>query len=144
MFLKKSAPLLVFGILMAGGASLVVWGWQQVRTQQLLDRGAAVVEARVLDSATRGLHKGGQSWTLVVEYAPAGRETMVGKFDVDGGTYREATASGRASVTYLPSNPKIARVTRFAILPFQFVIGLGGLMLAGGLLCFVHAIRSKA
>ena len=144
MFLKKLAPLLVLGFLLGGGTCLVVWSWQQVRTHQLLDRGAAVVVARVMKSATRSLSKGGQSWTLVVEYAPEGREAMTRRFDVDGSTYRAAIASGNASVTYLPSNPKIARVTRFAILPFQCLIGLGGLMLVAGVSCIIHLMRRRA
>ena len=144
MFLRILRPLLVIGFLTGGGGGLLLWGWKEVRTQQTLDHGAAVVDGRVIDHATRKLSKGGQSWSLVVEYVPEGGEAITAAFDVDGATYRSALESGNASVTYSPQDPEVARVTRFAILPFQMVAGLGGVMLFAGACCIPFAMRTAS
>jgi len=36
-------------------------------------------------------------------------------------------------VTYVPEEPQISRVTKWAPFPFQLIMGLGGLMLLGGI-----------
>jgi hypothetical protein len=133
--------MLVIVILTGAGGSLLAFGLHRARTWRLLDRNAAVAEGIVIDASTRSLAKGGQSSTLVVEYAPQNHKPITRNFDVDGDTYRASMESGKASVTYLPDQPEISRVTRFAILPIQILAGLGGLMLLAGLICLGHAIR---
>ena len=141
-FLSKLMPWIVTGFLVGAGSWILAWSWDQVSIHRALEHGAASIEGRVIDRSSRELQKGGQSWTLLVEYAPPGGRSLTKEFDVDGATYREATADGTVQVTYLPTDPEVARVTRFAILPFQALIGLGALMLAAGLFCFAHTLRA--
>jgi hypothetical protein len=136
-------PLLVIVFLTVVGSWLLVTGRNGVRANQLLDQGAAVVEGAVIDASTRALAKGGQSMTLVVEFTPLNRKPITRNFDVDSDTYRAALESAKASVTYLPQDPEISRVTRFAILPFQILAGFGAIMLVAGLACFLHALLKK-
>jgi hypothetical protein len=143
MSMQYLRPYLVIACLTGVGGSLLAFGLNHARTQQLLDQGAAVIEGKVIEASTRALAKGGQSSTLVVEYAPMNSKPITRNFDVDGDTYRAALESGRASVTYLPGRPEISRVTRFAIVPFQILAGFGGLVLLAGLFCLGHLIHTR-
>lgn len=125
------------------GAWVLDSGWRHVRDDRRLQESSAEVEGRVVGSSTRELGKGGQSMTLVVKYAPEAHAPITKEFDVDSSDYKSALASGKAIVTYLPGDPRISRVTHFAILPFQFLIGLGGLMMAAGVFCIGHAVMSR-
>jgi hypothetical protein len=54
---------------------------------------------------------------------------------------KAAQATGKAKVTYLPEDPQVSRVTDFAILPYQILIGLGGVMTLAGLSCLGHVMK---
>lgn len=135
---------LIISCLLGVGIWLLRIGWNDVQTDQRLERSSAVIEGRVISSTSRPLSKGGQSLTLVVEYLPKNHAAITKEFDVDSGDYRSAQATGKAKVTYLPEDPQVSRVTHFAALPFQILIGLGGLMTLAGLFCFVHALKTRA
>jgi hypothetical protein len=140
---KSLRPILIIGFLTVVGAWLMMTGWNAVHENESLDQRAAIVEGTVIEAETRALAKGGQSSTLVVEFTPQNHKPITRKFDVDGDTYRASLESGKASVTHLPENPEISRVTRFAILPFQILVGLGAFMLVAALACLFHALRKN-
>lgn len=134
---------LIISFLLGVGIWLLCFGWEYVKTDQRLEKNSAAVEGRVISSSSRRLSKGGQSLTLVVEYAPKDHASITKEFDVDSGDYKSAQASGKTKVTYLPEDPQVSRVTHFAVLPFQILIGLGGLMTLAGLFCFMHALKAR-
>lgn len=135
---------LIISFLMGVGIWFLCFGWEYVKTDQKLEKSSAVVEGRVISSSSRPLSKGGQSLAIVVEYVPKNHAAITKEFDVDSGDYKSAQASGKARVTYLPEDPQVSRVTHFAMLPFQILIGLGGLMTLAGLFCFMHALKTRA
>ena len=143
----RQEPLVAFMVvafLTGGGLFLAVFGWSHLHTIQRLDGSSAVAEGRVVGKATRALSRGGQSSKLVVEYQPAGHAAITKAFDVDGPTYRAAVASGRVRVAYLPADPAVSLITRFAVLPFQILVGFGGLMVLAGLVCVRLVLRANA
>ncbi len=139
---RHLAAYLVIAFLLGGGAYLTWSGGAPLYTLHRLAEHEAVVEGRVIGKATRALSRGGQSSVLVVAYALAGQPTITKVFDVDGATYRASVASGKARVWYHPEDPSISVITRFAALPFQVLVGLGGLMLLAGAFCVWHLKRS--
>jgi Protein of unknown function (DUF3592) len=144
MWQQHFKAILIISFLLGVGIWLLCFGWNYVQEDQRLEQSSAVVEGRVISSSTRRLSKGGQSSTLVVEYVTPNHPAITKKFDVDSDDYQAAKETGKARVTYLPENPQVSRVTDFAILPFQILIGLGGLMTLGGLYCLVHALMTRA
>ena len=62
---------------------------------------------------------------------------------VDQSTYRTALETRKVTVHYLPKDPRISRVTRFATLPFQLLIGLGAAILFTGILYLFHFMRKR-
>jgi hypothetical protein len=144
MFSRSFEPALIILSLLGVGIGLGGFGWIQVRTDSRLDQRSSVVEGRVIDAATRALSRGGQSSTVVVEYLPVQHDPITRKFDVDGSTYRAALETGKVDVAYLPDDPRVSRVTRFATMPYQVLIGLGGLMVLSGLFCLGIRLRSAA
>lgn len=124
---------LILVSLLGVGGWLLSWGWSEVRAAERLDQSAAVVEGRVVSGHTQALSKGGQAYSLVVAYQPANHPEITKTFDMDGPTYRAALASGTVKVTYVPEEPQISRITKWALFPFQLLMGLGGLMLLGGI-----------
>jgi len=143
MWQQQTKFILIVSSLLGMGGWVTHFGWTRVQEDQRLVQSSAVTEGRVVSSASRALAKGGQSLTVVAEYVPKGHAAITKEFDVDSGDYKSAQATGRVTVTYAPEEPQISRVTKFAVLPFQFLIGLGGFMLLGGLFCLVHAMRTK-
>ncbi|MCB1909351.1 MAG: hypothetical protein KDH15_18465 [Rhodocyclaceae bacterium] len=136
--------MLVIAFLAGGGLFLSFFGWDHLHTIRLLEQNPAVTEGRVVGKATRALSRGGQSSKLVVEYTPAGHAAITKAFDVDGPTYRAAVATGKARVTYLPEDPAVSLITKFAVLPFQILVGFGALMVLAGLSCLGYAMRGGA
>ena len=135
-------PVLIIAFLMSMGTWLLTFGWTRVRTDQQLDRRSAVTEGRVVDGSTHRLSKGGQTSTLIVEFVPDQQAAITREFDVDRSTYQSGLDSGKVTVTYLPEDPRVSRVTRFDPLPYQILMGFGGLVLLSGLFCLGHfAIR---
>jgi hypothetical protein len=132
---------LITSFLLGVGLWLTIFGWSYVQTDQRLKQSSAVVEGRVVSSSTYKLSRGGQSSALVVKYTPPNHPTITKKFDVSSGDYQTAQATGKAKVTYFPEDPQVSRVTEFEILPFQVLIGLGGLMIMAGLFCLLHALK---
>ena len=135
--------LLVFGFLTATGGWLSATGWQAVGQCRRLDAESAVVEGRVIDAATRELSKGGQSSTLRVTYHPAGGSAITRDIDVDGTTYRKALETRIVEVSYLPQDPRISRITRFAPLPHGILAGFGAAMVLAGLAGTVFLIVKR-
>lgn len=135
MFPRFLKPLLITASLIGAGLWLMISGWTAVRTNQRLDQSSAVTSGRVVDAATRALSKGGQSSTLTVEYTPAGHAPVTREFDVDGRAYRSGVETGSVQVTYLPADPRVARVVRFDPLPYWFLVGFGAIVLIAGLFC---------
>lgn len=144
MWQQHFKAILIISFLLGVGTWLLRFGWTHVQTDQRLEKSSAVIEGRVISSTSRPLSKGGQSSTLVVEYVPKNHAAITKEFDVDSDDYKSAQATGKAKVTYLPEDPQVSRVTNFAMLPFQVLIGLGGLMTLAGLFCFVHALKTRA
>ena len=135
--------LLILAVLSGVGFGLVRFGWSHVRTDQKLAKSSAVIDGRVISSSSRPLSKGGQSLTLVVEYLPPNQGAITKTFDVDGSDYTTAQKTGKARVTYLPDDPRVSRVTHFAVLPFQILIGLGSIMVLSGLFWLFHALKAS-
>lgn len=136
--------ILISTFLLGVGIWLLCLGWNHVQTDQRLEKSSATVEGRVISSSTKRGSRGGQYSALVVEYNPANHPAITKEFDVDSDDYKSAQATGKAKVTYLPEEPQISRVTHFTALPFQILMGLGGLMTLAGLFCFVHALKTRA
>ena len=134
---------LITGFLLGVGLWLTSFGWSYVKSDQRLNQSSAVVEGRVVSSSTYKLSRGGQSSTLVVKYTPPNHPPITKAFDVSSGDYQTAQDTGKAKVTYSPEDPQVSRVTQFEILPFQVLIGLGGLMTLAGLFCLLHAVRDR-
>lgn len=144
MWLQHFKAILIISFLLGVGIWLLSFGWNYVQADQRLEQSSAVVEGRVISSSSRPLYKGGQSLALVVEYVPKNHAAITKEFYVDSDDYKYAQDTGNAKVTYWPEDPQVSRVTDFAMLPFQTLIGLGGLMSLGGLFCLVHALMTRA
>lgn len=142
--LQTIRSLLIATSLIVTGLWLFSFGWTRVRTDQRLDQTSAVTTGRVIDGATESLSKGGQYSTLVVEYTPGGQAPITREFEVDSTTYRNSLETGEISVTYLPGDPQVSRVVRFASMPYQILIGFGGLILLSGLLVLWLLARKGA
>lgn len=138
MEVQKLKAILITVTLIGIGIGLSVFGWSRVRTDRLLDQSSVATEGRVVDSRVYKGSRGGQWPTLVVEYTPAGQAAITRDFDVDSSTYQKALETGKVTVSYWPGDPRIGRVTRFTVLPFQLLTGLGVLILLAGLLCLHH------
>lgn len=143
MWRARFKQMLVTVTLIGVGAWLLITGWTAVEANRRLDRQAVTVEGRVIDAATEKLSKGGQSSSVTVEYLPGKPPAITRKIDVSGSDYRAALESGTVQVSYLPDDPKVSRITRFAIFPFQFLAGLGGLILLSGLFCLGYFIVKR-
>jgi hypothetical protein len=144
MRFRSLKPLLIATALIGTGFWLASFGWTRVRTDQQLDQDRAVIGGRVVEGATQTLSKGGQYSTLVVEYVPAQRDPITREFEVDRSTYRSALESGTVNVTYLPGDPQVARIVRFATMPYQILIGFGGVVLLSGLWCLGHFLKGES
>lgn len=140
--MRQSKILLVTCFLLGSSLWLLSFGWGHVQTARRLEQNSTKTEGRVVSSATRPLSKGGQSYSVVVEYLPASHPAITKEFDVDSTDYKAAQDTGKATVTYVPEEPQVSRVTKFAVLPFQVLIGLGGVMLLAGLFCLSHVVKS--
>lgn len=136
--------ILISTFLLGVGIGLLSFGWMHVQTDQRLEKSSATVEGRVISSSTKRGSRGGQYSALVVEYKPADSPAIRKEFDVGSSDFQAAQETGKASVTYLPEDPQVSRVTDFEILPFQTLLGLGGLMTLAGLFCLVHVLRTRA
>ena len=143
MWRHNSKAILIITFLLGMGAWVLSVGWRCVQEDQQLAQSSAETEGRVISSASRALSKGGQSLTVVVEYVPKGHAAITKEFDVDSSDFRAAKSAGKVTVTYVPEEPQISRVTRFSVLPYHFLIGLGGLMLLAGLFCLWHWRRTS-
>jgi Protein of unknown function (DUF3592) len=141
--LARFKVILIIVFLLGVGLWLLGVGWVQVQTAQRLDQSSAVVEGRVISSESRPLSKGGQSMTLVVEFAPANHAAITKTFHVDSDDFKAAEATGKAKVTYLPDDPQVSRVTEFALFPSQFLVGFGGVVSLAGMVCLVHYRRAN-
>jgi len=141
---KPAQPVLVVVFLLGAGLWLLNDGWREEWAAERLDQSAAVVEGRVVSGHSQALSKGGQASSLVVAYTPANHATITKTFDVDGETYRAAQVSGAVQVRYLPEEPQISRVTKWAQFPFQLLVGLGGLMLLGGIAVLGWALKKPS
>ncbi len=133
-------PLLIVVFLLGTGLWLLNYGWAEVRAAQRLDQSAVSVEGRIIGGDSQSLSKGGQASSLVVAYTPANHAMITKTFAVDGETYRAAQASNTVKVTYVPEEPQISRVTKFALFPFQFLMGLGAVMCLAGLFCLLKFV----
>lgn len=133
--------LLITCLLLGGGLWLSAYAWMEVRISRRLDERGVAVEGRVVSQRTQTLSKGGQAFYVTVEYAP-GVPAITAEFPVDGSDYKTAATTGKAKVTCLPEEPRTARVTHFAILPFQLLLGLGALITLAGLVCAVMMLKS--
>lgn len=139
MTLCNLRPLLCMSTVMVLGIGLAAFGWTRVRTDLRLDQRNAVIEGKVIDGFISTGMRGGQWSHLVVEYHPANHAPIRRKFDVDSQTYRSGLETRTSTVTYLPEDPQVSRVTRFSPLPYQILVWVGGIMaLVGliGLICF--------
>ena len=143
MWQQQTKIILIISFLLGVGGWVTHFGWTRVQDDQRLVQNSAETQGRVVSSAARPLSKGGKSLTVVVEYAPAGHAAITKEFDVDSGDYKAAQATGNVTVTYVPEDPEISRVTKFAIMPYQILIGFGGVMLMAGLFCLVHAVKTR-
>lgn len=144
MWQQNFKAILTTTFLIGVGFWLLSFGWTQVQTAQKLEQSSAVVEGRVISSSTKRGSRGGQYYALVVEYKPADYSAIRKEFDVGSSDYHAAKETGKARVTYLPEDPQVSRVTDFEILPFQILLGLGGLMTLAGLFCLAHLLMSRA
>jgi hypothetical protein len=126
------------------GIYLMASGWTRLKTDRQLDHRSAVIEGRVLDGYVSKGMRGGQWSHLVVEYQPANHAPITRKFDVDGETYKAALDTRKATVTYLPEDPQVSRMTKFAPLPFLVLAWLGGIMIVGGLISIWHFMKNRA
>lgn len=123
------------------GIGLAAFGWTRARTDVRLDQRNAVIQGKVIDGFISTGMRGGQWSHLVVEYHPANHAPVRRKFDVDRQTYQSGLETRTSTVTYLPEDPQVSRVTRFSTLPYQILFWVGGIMaLVGlvGLLCFLR------
>ena len=143
MLPQQFKVILIITFLLGVGIWLLSFGWTHVQTDQRLEKSSAEVDGRVISSSSHRLSKGGHSFTLVVEYTPQNHGPITKGFDVDGSDYTAAQETGKARVTYQPEDPQVSRVTKFAVLPFQILIGLGGIMILSGFFCLVHALMTK-
>jgi hypothetical protein len=141
MDLQKFKAVLIIATLIGMGIGLLGFGWNRVRTDRLLDQSSAATEGRVVDSWVHKGSRGGEWPTLVVEYSPAAHEPITRNLAVDRSTYQTALETRKVVVNYWPKDPRISRVTRFETLPFQLLIGLGGIILLAGLFCLQRYIR---
>ena len=144
MWQQNFKAILTITFLIGVGIWLLFFGWTQVQTAQKLEQSSAVVEGRVLSSSTKRGSRGGQYYALVVEYKAADYPAIRKEFDVGGSDYQAAKETGKARVTYLPEDPQVSRVTDFEILPFQILLGLGGVMTLAGLFCLAHLLMKRA
>lgn len=138
MDLQKFKAVLITTTLLGMGIGLMIFGWSRVRTDRLLDQSSAATEGRVVDSWVYTGSRGGEWPTIVVEYSPPAHEPITRNFNVDKSTYKTALETHKAMVNYWPEDPRISRVIRYETLPYQLVIGLGGIVLFAGLICFMH------
>lgn len=143
MELQKFKVILTVTTLIGMGIGLLGFGWNRVRSDQLLDQSSQQTEGRVIDSWVHKGARGGEWPTLVVKYAPAAHAPITRNFDVDQSTYQTALETRKVVVNYWPEDPQISRVTRFETLPFQLLIGLGGLILLAGLICLWHYLKGR-
>lgn len=137
-------PLLCISTVIIIGTGLMVFGWSRARSDLLLDLRNAVTEGRVIDGSVSTGMRGGQWSHLVVEYCPANHAPITRKFDVDAATYRTSLDTRKATVTYLPEDPEVSRVTRFAPLPFQILTWVGGLFALTGVISLLFFMKSRA
>jgi hypothetical protein len=135
--------LLCISTVLLIGIGLTVFSWNRVRSDQLLDQQSAVIEGKVTEGWVTKGQRGGQWSTLVVEYQPAGHPMIKRKFDADRVTYDTGLETKKVAVTYFPEDPGIARVTRFETMPFQILMGFGGLITLGGLIGLGHFIKTR-
>lgn len=126
---------LIATFLLGGGAVLVTVSWNHLLTHHRIDEKSEQTDGRVLDSSSSPLSKGGQTFTLCVEYQPRGHSAITKTFEVTSEEYKAATATGKTRVAYWPDDPQISRVSKFAILPFKVLTGLGAVMLVSGVMC---------
>jgi hypothetical protein len=136
--------LLCISFLLIAGIYMMASGWTRLKTDLQLDQRSAVIEGRVIEGYISKGMRGGQWSHLVVEYQPENHAPITRKFDVDGATYKAALDTRKATITYLPEDPQVSRMTRFAPLPFKILIWLGGIMIAGGLICIWHFMKNRA
>lgn len=142
MEIPRIKALLITCILLGGGLWLSAYAWMEVRTARRLDEGGVAVEGRVVNQRTQALSKGGQAFYVTVEYEAPGVPAITTELPVDGSDYKTAASIGKTKVTYLPEEPRTARLTKFAILPFQLLLGLGALITLAGLVCAVMMLKS--
>lgn len=143
---QKFKAVLITAALLGMGIGLMGFGWNMVRTDGLLDQKSAATEGRVIDSSVYKGSRGGEWPSLVVEYSPTAHEPITRKFDVNRSTYQTALETRKVIVHYWPDDPRISRVNRFETLPYQLLIGLGGMILSAGLFCLIRFLKwpSKA
>ena len=139
---KTFKAVLIIVTLIGMGIGLIIFGWNRVRTDRLLDQDSDTTEGKVIDSWVHTGSRGGEWPTIVVEYSPAGSQPITRNFDVNQSTYQTALDTRKVTVHFWPDDPKISRVVRFETLPFQILIGLGGFILFAGLVCLLHFMKS--
>ncbi|NBX67050.1 MAG: hypothetical protein EBQ96_08655 [Proteobacteria bacterium] len=140
---KKLAPVLCIAALLAIGFFLMWFGWKNERTDLLLDQRNAVIEGKVIDEFKTSSTKAGTWSHLVVEYQPPNHAPITKEFYVDGAAYSVAIETRKATVTYLPEDPTISRVTKFDQVPYQILKWFGVVISLGNLILLVKFLKSR-
>jgi len=135
--------LLCLSTVLILGIGLMAFGWSRARTDVRLDQRNAIIEGKVMDGSISTGMRGGQWSQLEVEYQPANHSPVRRRFDVDSRTYKAGLDNRKVTVTYLPEDPQISRVTRFSPLPYQILIWVGGIMGLGGLIALICFMKTR-
>jgi hypothetical protein len=138
--MSKARLILIGIVLLVVGGVFAYIGIRNNGEDNRLDAGGQTVEGRVVDGRETVRRRGGRSYYLDVAYATTdGRVRHQKEFSVSKKVYEGAANNPAVSVTFLPSDPNVARIggrrDNAIGMGIGAVAGLGGLgMLVFGIL----------
>ncbi len=128
--------------LLIGGTLLVV-GLVGYRKETRLDNEGVTVQGDVRGRSQSRSTRRGTKYQLKIAYRPQGQDqTFEDTFAVSNDVFTEADRTGKAPVTYLPSEPRTARARRSSM--HWFFLGFGVVATLAGLANFALRRRSAA
>ena len=141
----SSFRLILIGlVLLVGGAVFIVVAVNQKNEDARLSADGQTVQADVVGVSRTTRRRGGKSYKVDLAYASEdGRVRHTKQFSVSSSEYDRAQNTQTLPVTFLPSDPTVARVGGPRNTTLGMGIGAAGILIGGGMLAwFVKRLKA--
>jgi hypothetical protein len=129
--------------LLGVGGFLAFSGWSHLALHRALDREGGVTTGRIVAHSSESYSRRSSNLKLTVAFTPANHPPVTKTLSVDGATYSTAVKLGEVKVRYLPDQPERCLAGDVALLPYQVILALGGVLVLAAVLLLGRYGRSS-